>query len=71
MFDGVAMGVSLVFPPLLAADQLRQAAKAVADVALSNHLVEVIFSLFDENSQFHLSVARDHGREREREKDRF
>ena len=34
-----------------ATDELRQAAKAVADVTLSNHLVEVVFALFDENSE--------------------
>ena len=40
------------FAPLLRTDELMQAAKAVANVTLSKHLVEVVFALFDENSEF-------------------
>ena len=47
------MRPSLLFlSPLLRTDDLMQAAKAVTNVTLSNHLVEVVFALFDENSEF-------------------
>ena len=39
------------FSSPFATDELSQAAKAVADVTLSSHLVEVVFALFDENSE--------------------
>ena len=42
-------GYSWIF--LDTADDLKQVSRAVSQVELSDHLVEVVFTLFDENSK--------------------